>query len=47
VRPTPIEGPLQLRSTIKEVTGRKVIVLTDLLAGGTVCARGEVVAILV
>jgi acyl-coenzyme A thioesterase PaaI-like protein len=45
LRPTPIEGPLELRSTIKEVKGRKVIVLTDLSAGGMVCARGEVVAV--
>ena len=45
VRPTPIEGPLELRSTIKEIRGRKVVVLTDLSVGGMVCARGEVVAV--
>ena len=47
VRPTPIEGPIELRSTIKEVKGRKVIILTDLLVDGIVCARGDVVAVLV
>jgi acyl-coenzyme A thioesterase PaaI-like protein len=47
VHPTPIEEMLELRSTIKEVKGRKVIVLTDLSAGGILCARGEVVAVLV
>lgn len=47
VHPTPLEGSLELRSTIKEVGRRKVIVLTDLLAGGIVCVRGEVVAVLV
>jgi septum formation inhibitor MinC len=34
-----------MRSTIKEIKGRKVVVLTDLSAGGIVCARGEVVAV--
>jgi acyl-coenzyme A thioesterase PaaI-like protein len=43
--PTPIEGPLELRSQIKEIKGRKVVVATTLSAGGTVCARGEVVAV--
>jgi len=45
LRPTPIAGPLSLRSRFKEVAARKVIVLTDLLSGGEVCARGEVVAV--
>jgi acyl-coenzyme A thioesterase PaaI-like protein len=45
VRPAPIEGLLEMRSTIKEIKGRKVVVLTDLSAGGIVCARGEVVAV--
>jgi acyl-coenzyme A thioesterase PaaI-like protein len=47
LHPAPIKGSLQMRSTIKQVKGRKVIVLTDLLAGDIVCARGEVVAVLV
>ncbi len=45
LRPTPIAGPLSLRSRFKEVGARKVVVLTDLLAAGEVCARGEVVAV--
>jgi acyl-coenzyme A thioesterase PaaI-like protein len=45
LRPTPIEGPLELRSQIKEVKGRKVVVSTTLSAQGEVCARGEVVAV--
>lgn len=45
VKPTPIEGPLELRSQIKEVKGRKVVVSTTLSVHGTVCARGEVVAV--
>jgi acyl-CoA thioesterase FadM len=45
LRPTPIEGPLELRSQVKEVKGRKVVVSTTLFASGEVCARGEVVAV--
>jgi acyl-coenzyme A thioesterase PaaI-like protein len=45
VRPTPIEGPLELRSQVKEIKGRKVVISTTLLARGEVCARGEVVAV--
>ncbi len=45
LRPTPIEGPLELRSQVKEVKGRKVVVSTTLSVGGEVCARGEVVAV--
>ena len=44
LRPTPIEGPLELRSQVKEVRSRKVVVTTTLSAAGEVCARGEVVA---
>ena len=45
VRPTPIEGPLELRSQVKEIKGRKIVVSTTLSARGQVCARGEVVAV--
>ena len=45
LRPTPIEGPLELRSQVKEVKSRKVVVSTTLSAGGEVCARGKVVAV--
>jgi acyl-coenzyme A thioesterase PaaI-like protein len=45
LRPTPIEGPIELRSQVKEVKGRKVVVATTLWAQGQECARGEVVAV--
>jgi acyl-coenzyme A thioesterase PaaI-like protein len=45
LRPTPIEGPLEMRSQIKEVKGRKIVVATTLSAHGEVCAKGEVVAV--
>ena len=45
LRPTPIKGPLELRSQVKEVKGRKVVVTTTLWAHGQECARGEVVAV--
>jgi acyl-coenzyme A thioesterase PaaI-like protein len=47
LQPTPLGGPLEIRSTIKEIKGRKVIVESRLIADGKICARGEVVAVLV
>ncbi len=41
LKPTPIDGSLELRARVKEIKGRKVVVTTDLSAGGEVCARGE------
>lgn len=45
LRPTPLGVPLHLRSRVKEIKGRKVVVTTNLSAQGEVCARGEVVAV--
>jgi acyl-coenzyme A thioesterase PaaI-like protein len=45
LRPTPIDGPLEVRARVTEIKGRKVVVSSQLLAGGQVCARGEVVAV--
>jgi len=45
LRPTPLDGPLELRARVKEVKGRKVVVAVTLSAQGKVRARGEVVAI--
>ena len=45
LKPTPIDGPLELRARVLEIKGRKVVVSTELSAGGQVCARGEVVAV--
>lgn len=47
LKPTPIEGPLDLRARVEEIKGRKVRVITDLSVNGQVCARGEVVAIMI
>jgi acyl-coenzyme A thioesterase PaaI-like protein len=45
LRPTPMSGPMELRSRVKEMKDRKVIVETDLSVNGTICARGTVVAV--
>lgn len=45
LRPTPIDGPLEIRGRIKEIKGKKVVVESTLSAGGNVCAKGEVVAV--
>jgi acyl-coenzyme A thioesterase PaaI-like protein len=45
LKPTPIDGPIEIRGRIKEIKGRKVIVETSVLAGGVTTARGEVVAV--
>jgi acyl-CoA thioesterase FadM len=39
--------PLEVRGRIKEISGRKVVVESTLSANGEVCARGEVVAVLI
>jgi len=45
LRPTPLGVPLQVRASVREIKGRKVVVAAKLLANGEVCARGEVVAV--
>ncbi len=45
LQPTPIGVPLEVRGRVKEIKGRKVVVLATLSAQGRVCARGEVVAV--
>ncbi len=45
LKPTPLGVPLELRGTIKEIKGRKVVVAITLSAQGNLCARGEVIAI--
>ena len=45
LKPTPIDGLLEIRAQVKEIKGRKVVVVTTLSAKGEVCARGEVVAV--
>lgn len=46
LRPTPIEGPLEVRGKVKEIKPRKVVVAAEVTAGGQVCAKGEVIAVL-
>ena len=43
--PTPLNVDLELRGTIQEVKGRKVIVDIELQAGDKVTVRGQVVAV--
>lgn len=45
LRPTPLGVPLEIRGTVREIKGRKVVIASTLSAGGEVCARGEVVAV--
>ena len=45
LRPTPIDGPLELRGRVKEIKGRKVVVAVELYAHDELCARGEVVTV--
>jgi len=45
LRPTPLDGPLELRGRVKEVKGRKVVVAVSVFAQGEMRVRGEVVAI--
>lgn len=45
LKPTPIDGEIEVRGRVKEIKGRKVIVETTVLAGGVATARGEVVAV--
>jgi acyl-coenzyme A thioesterase PaaI-like protein len=46
-RPTPIDHPMELRSEILEIAGRKIRVRTEVRVGGELCADGEVLAVLV
>lgn len=44
-RPTPLGVPLEVRGRVEEITERKVIVQTKVLANGETCAEGKVVAV--
>jgi len=43
--PTPMNETLEIRGTVKEIHGRKVIVSMTLSVKETVCAKGEVVMV--
>lgn len=45
LKPTPLAGPMRLRSRVREIKGRKVVVDTEVSVGDILCARGEVVAV--
>jgi acyl-coenzyme A thioesterase PaaI-like protein len=45
LRPTPLGVPLEIRGTVKEIKGRKVVIEATLSAEGEVCARGEVITV--
>ncbi len=45
LKPTPIDTILELRGTVKEIKGRKVVVSVTLSGKGEICARGEVIAV--
>jgi acyl-coenzyme A thioesterase PaaI-like protein len=45
LKPTPLGIQLEIRGTIEEIKGRKVVVSSTLSAAGEVCARGRVVAV--
>ena len=44
LQPTPLGPMLEIRGKVKELSGRKVIVVSTLSANEEICARGEVVA---
>jgi len=44
--PTPLGVELKARGKVKSIGKRKVVVSIDVLADGNVCARGEVVAVM-
>jgi len=45
LRPTPIDEPLEVRASVKEIKGRKVVISASLRAHGELCAQGEIVAV--
>ena len=44
IKPTPIDCPLEIKTHVKEITVRRIIISAELSAGGILCARGEVAA---
>ena len=45
LKPTPLLELLELRGTIKEIKGRKVLIETTVYTGGVFTVRGEVLAV--
>ena len=45
LRPSPLGVPLEVRGSVEEVSGRKVVIQATVSAEGEICARGKVVAV--
>ncbi len=45
LRPTPIDADLVVRARVEEIGRRKVVVSSELSAGGDICARGRAVLV--
>lgn len=45
LKPTPLGIPLEVRGTVKEIKGRKVVITETITADGIITVRGEVVAV--
>lgn len=45
LRPTPMGTQLIIRARVKDISGRKILVTSDLLVGGELCAKGEAVLV--
>jgi acyl-coenzyme A thioesterase PaaI-like protein len=45
LKPTPLGIPLEIRGIVKEVKGRKVVVVATIRAEGDITVQGEVVAV--
>lgn len=47
LKPTPIEGEIEIRGKIEKINERRATIVSELFAGGKLCVRGEVEAVLV
>jgi acyl-CoA thioesterase FadM len=45
LKPTPLGPELEIRGTVKDISGRRVTIISSLYAEGLECCRGEVVAV--
>ena len=45
LKPTPLGVELEIRGTVKEIKGRKVVVSATVLARGEACVTGEIVCV--
>ncbi|MBW2265640.1 MAG: PaaI family thioesterase [Deltaproteobacteria bacterium] len=45
LRPTPLGVPIEVRGSVVEIKGRKVVVSETVSVDGKICAKGQVVAV--